>query len=382
MEKVTIRERLKAHVSRIQEWKLVELRPLPYEFKRLTEDGVTSPTLQSYSVWRRSMLLTALPSLIYSAIDSFVGVTNEINFEDLNAFGKFVYILPLLSGSVLTVGAAGAWWYWTNNSRSKSWAQACWITSLILPVIPNVFPIQWLVTSSYGAFLRENEAIFFLLRTQLSIASAATLMPILISFPLGMLRSALRIRGLLPDYSLAGWILIVVSPLYILIVTLCLILASQFVGTGLLLVGIAFLVAGPLIYLWKRKLFTESIITEMEAQVIKVQMVVRWTGLLGLFLVILWSFTATVEVQGIEVRLIGWSVENGGEVAPILTYAQWVRLVCLLVGFVLMSSLCFADIFIRFSLADWRTEIKRRDVYVVEQRVAGSQVPDRVSGVV
>lgn len=368
---------LVTHAIRMIEWKLVETRPLAFEARKLAATGtVTSSTLLSYTCWRRSMLLVAFPSLLYSAVGSFFeNESTDLDDKTLTLFGKIVTFLPRFGGVLITLGSAGALWYWTNNNISNRWVMSGWIASLALPFIPALFPVKWTTEYNSGyekydeylakfpTFLDAQDAFYAQARVRASLYHGIALLPIIISFPLGMLRSALRIRGLMPDYSLAGWILIVTVPLYTLILLVALAMIAQIVGSALLIVAMLLFVIGPLIYLVQRKLFTDSIISETERELQRTQRIVRSTGILGLILTIVWMLTS--ELEGL--RVVG-TANAQDDLQAILSYYEFIRIGFELMGRTLISSLCFADMYLRATLANWRTEVKRRDNYENENR--------------
>jgi hypothetical protein len=140
---------------------------------------------------------------------------------------------------------------------------------MLLPFLPTFFPIKRIVARDIAAELRNDPNAHAALNNFFALAYMVTLVPIIISVPLGTVRAALRIRGLLLNSSLAGWILMVTLPLKVLISLLGLVLASQIVGDSLLILAMAFFLIGPFVYLYSRKLYTDHPAPDWERQVLQ-----------------------------------------------------------------------------------------------------------------
>jgi hypothetical protein len=85
---------------------------------------------------------------------------------------------------------------------------------------------------------------------------------------------------------------------------------------------------------------------------------VRWTGLLGLILLVAWLVTADWYGR----PLLGPRNDGDGvaENDPLWTYGKLVRFVFEFMGRTFCATLCFADLFLRASIAHWHAEAINR----------------------
>jgi hypothetical protein len=182
-----------------------------------------------------------------------------------------------------------------------------------------------------------------------------TLVPITISVPLGTVRAALRIRGLLLNSSMARWILMVTLPLKVLISLLGLVLASQIVGDILLILAMTFFLIGPFMYLCSRKLYTDHPAPDWERQVLRRQQIICVTGLMGLGLLAAWSFTTKLYGK----KLLGVN-RTGDENDPLWTYTKLLQVLFEFTGRTFIANVCFADMFLRAAIANWESDFHQR----------------------
>jgi hypothetical protein len=357
----------KTHVLRLFEWRLVQVQPFPKEADKLDAAGVTSSTLRSYSVWRKSMLLLAIPSLVYGALGSFADVATG-DYSVFNGLGKLLLILPGFAGIVLTVGSIGGLWHWTNHAISNRWVLSGWLGSLALPFIPALFPLKLLLKEEYSVYYGRNPDEYQALATLVAFLYVFTLLPTVVSIPLGMLRAALRIRGLLPDNTLAGWIMMITIPLNTMIVLMGLVMASQFAGSYILIIAMICFLIGPLVYIYNRTLYTEPFTSELEPKLKHRQTIVRVINLVGLLLLIIWMLSDEINGQPVLGTKVDSDSSQGddlygenSEATPFWTYREIFQMWFEFLGRTLVATLGFADIFLRAALASWRTEVRQRE---------------------
>jgi hypothetical protein len=297
---------------------------------------------------------------VYGAWGSFFGVATD--YSVFNGLGKRLLILPGFAGIVLTVGSIGGLWHWTNHTISHRWVLSGWLGSLALPFIPALFPLKLLLNDAYSDYYYSrnpdaNQAV----ATYAAFLYVFTLLPTVVSIPLGMLRAALRIRGLLPDNTLAGWIMMITIPLNTMLVLIGLVMASQFAGSYILIMAMVFFLVGPLVYINNRTLYTEPLTSEVEPQLKHRQSTVRAINLVGLLLLIIWLLSDDHPVLGTKVDSDDFFVVQNSEEQPIWTYRGVLRMWFEFLGRTLVATLGFADIFLRVALASWRTEVKQRE---------------------
>jgi hypothetical protein len=340
------------------EWMLFLIPPSPYETKKLEAAGITNATLASYCAWRRTMLMLAFPSLAFWSLSSLSSLGDDMSAYSLfNWMGKILLSLPIFAGLMLVVGSAGALWHWTNPIKSNRWVMVGWLLALGLPFIPAFFPIKYIMDRELQIELSADPASFPAINNMLATLYMIQLVPTFVSIPLGMVKASLRIRGLLPDNALAGWILMVTLPLKAMVFVLGLVLASQLIGDIMLIMAMALFIIGPLVYFWNRKLYTDPIDGDWQEKVQRRQALVSWSGLAGLILICAWLFTADFNGK----RIVGKADnDDDPDNDPISTYGNIVRMVFEFSGRTFMATLCFADLFLRAAIANWSSDVQLR----------------------
>lgn len=346
---------LQTHSWRMLEWMLVQIPPSTYETLKLEAVGIPcSSPLASYCVWRRTMLLAAFPSLTFWGISSLHYLWGDMErYALITWFGKILIFLPIFAGLALVVGTAGALWHWTDPVLSNRWIMVGWILSLGLPFIPGFVPVDFILSKE----LLADPATHQWYNNFYAMVYMEALVPVYVSIPLGMVRASLRIRGLLPDNGLAGWILMVTLPFKMLLLTLGLAFASQMVGDVKVIVAMTLYMVGPIVYFWNRKLYTDPIAEDWREKVQRRQAIVRWSGLAALLLLSVWLFTADVYGKSIV------GVADGDDDAsndPFYTYSDVAQKLFEVMGCTFISTLCFADLFLRAAIAHWSSSRNQR----------------------
>ena len=220
-------------------------QPTPKECEALDEAGITNARARSYLVWRRSCLVLASPFVSTSMILGLVGLkdlTGESS-ESFNALGNLMLFLTGIDTLFMSAGMSFAMHLWARPVVSMRSLRFGWLASFVLPLIPALFPIEMLFKQDFLEQLEEeygkeayNSAIFATKLT-LALAYAIQLLPVVITFPGGAVRGALKILGLLPQSTLPGWILVVAAPFYSLLVCVALVIVIQVAGNGTLFFG-------------------------------------------------------------------------------------------------------------------------------------------------
>jgi len=334
--------------------------PIEKESKILTDQHVTNRIVQSYFVWRKSCLLTALPTL-------FVGMTLGLydlkgSFKDsaLNGLGKILLLLTSFDSVFLFGAVLYAVMKWNYFPKSVMYVRLGFLVAFIMPLIPALFPLEMVIQGQYVDVL-DNETIVAY-KISFALAYALELLPVIITFPGGALRGSLRIRWLLPESTLSGWIIIMSAPFYSIVCCMALVLVMQVVGNALLFVGTLLIVALPWTYVILADLFVSSWDTEKKEKVQKVQRIVLIASITGYALILVWAFTA--EVAGMKV--IGGPNDNA-----LLSYSSGCRIIVELIGRLLVTTVMFSDVILRMSLRNWTDSVQEVQSLDVE---VGSKV--------
>ena len=178
---------------------------------------------------------------------------------------------------------------------------------MFAPLVVAMLPLDWLVSGSLGAVTGvdsgdDRDELFA--RIAVSVQYAIVLLPSLLSFPSGLVRGAARVKRMLPAGTIAGWVLVIMTPVYAVFFVLALILVQHLAGNGVLLAGAALLAASPFVHLAAVKLYIFPLTTDDEVRRLdRVQRLAGGVGLAGMIMILVWAFTATIG----DKRIVGGS---------------------------------------------------------------------------
>ena len=235
------------HLQRARQWRIPDCKATEPEKARLGKHEITNDTVHSYYVWRRSTLLAASPIVFISMILGFVNLNGRFEDSALNAWGKFLLFLQGTDSMFLFFPIAYAIASWHKLGGSILAVRIGWLLSFIMPLLPALFPLEMVIKKSILDPL--DDATLAIYKLQIALSYAITLLPVIITFPGGAVRASLRIRWLLPNSSLAGWILVISAPFYSIVVCIALVVIMQVAGNSLLFLGTLVIVLAPVSWL-------------------------------------------------------------------------------------------------------------------------------------
>src|SRR6478735_3134677 len=127
-------------------WRLVvpnhaRSAPTDRERARFASSGLVSERVIRYLVWRRSILLIALPLLLVAAIAATISAL-DADRTALNPFGQSLLWLPVLSVWAAPVAAVLGLAYWTEPARGGAVLMASWLASVAVPVVLALIPLE------------------------------------------------------------------------------------------------------------------------------------------------------------------------------------------------------------------------------------------------
>ncbi|MDT4925310.1 MAG: hypothetical protein QOG01_3023 [Pseudonocardiales bacterium] len=370
------------HLKRAIDWNVAEVVVTPREAHTLTAAGIEQ-RLQGLFAWRRSSLLVALPFLILSVILSFWDA-GHTDTSGLSGIGTLVNWLPSIALAVVPIGALRAITRWTELRRTSKVLVACWLASIVIPLVVALIPLDYLVDLDA---LRAGdptgaESTIQGLRLILAIGYALTLLPVVVSVPGGVLKGAARVKSLFPSSSLPGWFLVAVAPFYSMFTIVMFVLIDQLLGNGLLLLGVALLAFGPWLFVIYRKVYARPLsLAEAKTELARASRLGGVFFLSGLFFVVIFLFTQTVSGQD----LLG-----ADENKSIFTYVQILETLAEVVSRSIVATVVFCTIFLQMVFADWqsmygmRADIRREhdtEMMALERYVRGTGPIDPTTGV-
>lgn len=218
---------------------------------------------------------------------------------------------------------------------------AGFLISFLAPMLAALCPSTWWEDAD------PNESALSILKGDLNdVAAVIMLLPSVLSLVPGIVKGCLRVKSLLPQSSLTGWLVVVGSPLYGMFMLIIWVAIDQVTTNPYILVGMALVTLSNFVYLFGADALTRPLIAPEDfARLKRVQLIVTLlTAAGGLVLL---GYVVTREFNGIH--LIGTD-ESKSLMRPIDIF-----------GFVLetISRSMFVtalgvDIFLRMNLKSWK----------------------------
>ena len=336
-------------------------RPSEVEAAQLAAVGIADPLMQGYAVWRRSLLFVAMPFTIVSAVLAVRDLTVR-DLEGYSTFGVVAVGIVGLAVPVLTVTVVLAALTWRQPRRSARLLLTGWAISMFAPLVVAMLPLDWLVSSSLGEVTGidvADDERDLVTRVAISIQYAIVLLPSLLSFPSGLVRGAARVKRMLPAATIAGWVLVIMTPVYAVFFVLALILVQHLAGNAVLLGGAVFLACSPFVHLAAAKLYIFPLTTDDEVRRLdRVQRLAGVVGSIGLAMIMIWALTATIGNK----RIVGWSDALLDPLGAVLSALE-------LVARVLVTSAVFSYLLLQVTESSWRNDRDRTDPDAYDRHV-------------
>lgn len=203
---------------------------------------VNSSLAQDYASWRRSLLMISLLMLCVSLLLNVFKIgevlaSNQQHF--ITKFQTFFLFFFQLGASFLCLLAARDW---CNLQRSRSWARFAWLMQFLGPFLIFLIPLSIFISDK---IVLANLGVFVIL----------TLSPKIFGLFPGLIRCSLTVKTLLPETAAAGWLAIIIAPLYAMLLMAAAIFALQ-VNQKMLGIGLALIAVGMsvVVMYWERLL--------------------------------------------------------------------------------------------------------------------------------
>ena len=342
------------HINRAFTCQISLAKPTNKEVRALDEKNVSLGALQSYYVWRRSSLLFTMPFIFIGMIFGWLDLYRQLSDSDtkavLNGFGKLLIFIQNIDSTFLFIGVVLGFVWWNQFTKSIQTVRIAFLLSFIMPLLPALFPLEMTLNSETKEALDDDasESNVFGIKIGVSLSYMLTLLPIIISFPGGAIRASLRIRWLLAESMLSGWILVISAPFYSILLCITLIVVLQVVGNFVLFLGTLFVVFAPWIYVIRGRFFVHLWTEEKKKQVFLAQRISGILTLVGYVLIIFFAFTG--EVSG--VGFVG--DVNSEDTLYLLSYIQAFRILVETLGRLFVTTVMFCDLILRMNLENWQ----------------------------
>jgi hypothetical protein len=358
-----------SHINRAFMCQIRYAEPTPKESNVLDKQHVdTHEALRSYYVWRRSTLMVAIPfifiGMIFGLMDLFHQLRDAHDANIYNGFGKLLILIQNIDSVFLFAGVVAGYVWWPQFKKSIQAVRIAFLVSFVLPLIPALFPLELSLNRQTVITLDEANYDLFGLKVVLSLSYMLSLLPVIISFPGGLLRAALRIRWLLPESMLSGWILVISAPFYSLLLCITLIIVLQVAGNILLFFGTVMVVLAPWVYVIRGRVFVHLWTEEKKKQVLLAQRISGIVTLVGYVLIIIFAFTGNVSGVGFvgktksstdgDDRYDDDSTSSNDGTTYLLNYTQAFRIFIETIGRLFITTLMFCDALLRMNLESWQ----------------------------
>lgn len=173
-----------------------------------------------------------------------------------------------------------------------------------------------------------------------------SLLPTVLSLIPGVQRASLRVKTLVPQSILPGWLLVVAAPFYALFLLVVFVSINQTVSDPLFLVGMFLFLAAPLIYVIRYDLFTAPLMTKNDYhRMRRVQRTVGFGTVLAGAILAVWL--ARQNVLGI--RVIGFDAATS-----LLRPMDLIEFVVDFVGRSMFMTVLGADLLMWMNLKTWQ----------------------------
>ena len=264
-----------------------------------------------------------------------------------NAFSKFADLVHLVALYSVPLAAFGALLFWTRVRLTHRIMLAGWAIGSLAPMLIALCPWSW-----WGYDMTPDPDATDLEKLRDAAESAkdaaeylVTLLPIVLSMLPGAQRACLRVKTLLPESILPGWLIVSSAPLQCLMFMVLFVVVNQVADNPLFLGGMLCLLAAPMTYLVRADVLTRPLVTEADHRgLARVRMTMSALSLTGGALLVTFAMTQSV----FDMHLVGRD-DNA------MLYPMDIP-VLLLEGFgrSLFITVLGADLFLRMNLSAWR----------------------------
>lgn len=382
--------------------------PSKRENSTLQASGIEQPTLRSYFVWRRSVMLFVLSAALLgaglstyreffetsermdvaetiakhlppgtsasppttikanqleedeeeseaeptkgaSATTSESEPATDPDREPQTAFGRFTDIVQLVALYALPLAALAVVVLWTRLQLTFQITVAAFTFAFMIPLVIALCPWSWwgYVEPQYSPQAQPVQYFEQLAEGLLEgLTYLVTLLPTVLSLVPGVQKACIRVKMLLPQSMLPGWFLVVASPFYALFLLVVFVAINQFDTNPLFFVGMLLFLLAPLAYTVWSDVFTRPLCSEEDYRRIRgVQRIVRMTtAVAGAFLV---TYLATRQLMG--VRLLGLDYKTA-----LIVPLDIVEFLLETLSRSMFVTVLGADLFVRMNLTAWK----------------------------
>lgn len=210
---------------------------LPDEQSALDVESVHggSPILARVLLWRRAALFVGLcflgPAILLQIINTAVAMGQRAPFGDIAGL-QFIVVIANVGLGFAVFSSFRRWDRWLSSRRVLFWT---WLVAFLMPFLISLVPI-----GSFGGGGHN-----FALGALGAMSSVIHLAPKALSLVPGLLRAAMVTKALFPGASAPGWLILMGTPFYMLLLFIVLLMPYQVAGGGLMALALFAFLGAP-----------------------------------------------------------------------------------------------------------------------------------------
>lgn len=199
-----------------------------------------SEPLKRLILWRRGALFMALVFLLPATLLHFI--RDIIGLVDSGANTLTGLYLTISFANIgMCAGVFVAFRRWDSLGRSRRILFWTWLIAFVVPFLVALFPLR--------SFARE-QGIFGAQEVMVGLLGAMNavigLAPKALSLVPGLLRAALTAKALFPGSATPGWLILLGTPYYILLLFVVMLMPYQIAGGGLMALALFCFLGAPI----------------------------------------------------------------------------------------------------------------------------------------
>lgn len=196
-----------------------------------------SEPLRKALLWRRGALFAALVFLLPTTLIHFIRDLIDMGREGGSSEIAGLAFMSTLANIGLCIGVFVAWRRWDTWARSRKIVFWTWIIAFVVPFLVALFPLR-----SLGRGGGQEAALGVLG----ALSAVIGLAPKALSLVPGVLRAAMTTKVLFPGASAPGWLVLLATPFYLLLLFVVMSMPYQMAGGGLMALSLFSFLAAPI----------------------------------------------------------------------------------------------------------------------------------------
>ena len=317
--------------------------------------------LRRHLAWRRDVLAVAvLATAATAALDPGVEpaaspplparLAPEDEPAEPTAFGRAADLAWELSYYALPASALLAAALWARPRPSRAALLAGWVAGFLVPVAIALAPWDWWTVGRPPPATAEERVARQYERVTAGVGwgvyYAVTLSPAVLALVPGVMRACVRVKVLLPEAALPGWLLAAAAPLNGLLVLVAFVALAQVAPSPLLLAGLLLWLAALLAYLARAGTLIRPVATPADRRRLWRARVAA--GVLGA------GAAACLVAHALTGDILGLRLVGTDPGASLIRPRQVVRYGLDFIGRSLFVTVLGADLILQATLAEWR----------------------------